>query len=80
MPKVKCPKCSSTNTTQIIYGLFDPNDQLEADVKNNKVYLGGCVISSIDPNRHCNNCKIDFDTPANKRRREKLIERGIIFE
>lgn len=80
MPKVKCPECSSTDTTRIEYGLFSQTDQLEVDIKNKKIHLGGCVISVIDPNRHCNNCELDFDTPSNKRRREKLIKLGIISE
>ena len=67
MPKVRCPECNSTDTTRIVYGLLEPSKQLEEDLKNNKIHTGGCVISNDDPNRHCNNCEFDFDTPAAKR-------------
>ena len=77
MPKVRCPECSSTNTARIVYGLLEPNDQLEEDIKNNKVHPGGCVISFDDPNRHCNNCEFEFDTPASKRFKESLDALGL---
>lgn len=64
MSKIRCPKCRSTNTVSIIYGLlrFD-EDQFEEEIKNktNDFYPGGCVTSYYDPDRHCNDCNINFD-------------------
>jgi hypothetical protein len=29
-----------------------------------KLHLGGCITTNHDPNRHCNDCELDFDTKA----------------
>ena len=72
MPKVKCPECGSTDTVWIKYGLLQPTDQLEEDFKNKKFYPGGCDVTLDDPNRFCNSCELEFDTPAHKRSKEGL--------
>ena len=81
MPKVRCPECSSTNTIRIVHGLPEIRGKYEEDIKNGKIYWGGeagCLIPRDDPNRYCNNCEFNFETPAIKRRREESIEYGII--
>ena len=60
MPKVRCPNCNSTDTIRIDYGLIRSDNQLEEDIKNNKFYPGGCIITLSDPDRHCYACDIDF--------------------
>lgn len=62
MDKNICPSCNSANTCRIIYGMPDYTDKLERDLEAGRVHLGGCTINDDDPNRHCNDCEIDFDT------------------
>ncbi len=38
------------------------DDKLEAEAEAGLVHFGGCDITFDDPNRHCNDCEIDFDT------------------
>ena len=64
MPKNTCPKCNSKNTCRIMYGMPAYTDKLEQDLAAGKISLGGCIVSVNDPNRHCNDCKTDFDTNA----------------
>lgn len=62
MPKPTCPNCNSTNTCNIMYGLPDFTPELEQKLAAGEVLLGGCVIEEDSPNRHCNECELDFDT------------------
>ena len=64
MPRVKCPSCNSLNTCRIMYGEPAMDTKLEAEANAGRVHFGGCVVSFNDPNRHCNDCEIDFDTKA----------------
>ncbi len=40
----KCPNCGSLKIARIVYGLVDLTPELEKDLKEEKVVLGGCVI------------------------------------
>jgi hypothetical protein len=40
----KCPNCGSLKIARIVYGLVDLTPELEKDLKEGKVALGGCVI------------------------------------
>lgn len=64
MSKIPCPNCTSSNTCRIMYGMPDYTDKLERDLETGKVHLGGCIIEVDSPNRHCNDCELDFDTNA----------------
>ncbi len=44
-----------------MYGMPDYTDMLEHDLETGKVHLGGCVITDLNPDRHCNDCEVDFD-------------------
>lgn len=77
MPKVRCPECSSTNTVRIVYGLPDEKSKYEEDIKNGKIFWAGeagCCIPRDDPNRHCNDCEIDFDTLAHKQKKNSYLQ------
>ncbi len=64
MRTIVCPNCDSTNTCRILYGMPDHTPELEQKLEAGKVHLGGCVIEEDNPNRHCNDCELDFDTNA----------------
>lgn len=59
--KSKCPKCGSSNVVSMIYGFPSNNKELENQLENNEVALGGCVF---DPDSHdewhCNECGFEF--------------------
>ena len=63
----KCPACKSTGVASILYGspVFSP--ELEADLEEKRIVLGGCVVTEDDPRWQCTACdalfyrKIDFD-------------------
>lgn len=64
MSTIICPKCSSTNTCTIVYGLVGMDDTVEEELHKGMVHLGGCIITENDPDQHCNDCETDFDTQA----------------
>lgn len=64
MSKTICPKCNSQNTCSILYGMVGFDEKLNKDLEAGRVHLGGCEVSGEDPDRHCNDCEIDFDTKA----------------
>lgn len=47
-----------------MYGMPAYTHELEQKLEAGKVHLGGCVIEVDSPNRHCNECELDFDTNA----------------
>jgi hypothetical protein len=47
-----------------MYGMPDYTPELEQKLEAGKVHLGGCIIELDSPNRHCNECELDFDTHA----------------
>ena len=55
-----CPKCNSTNVAKYLWGLRLLSDQLERDIEEGRVILGGCVVCVDDPKFHCNDCKYDW--------------------
>jgi hypothetical protein len=58
LPRISvCPRCFSTDTAPIKYGLFSPDAQA---IANHEVYPGGCEIELSAPTRHCFNCKNEF--------------------
>ena len=58
MPKIKCPRCSSTNTIPIIYGYPSNEAHIKAEAGKNE--LGGCMFSPESPKRRCKNCDVAF--------------------
>lgn len=69
---VRCPRCGSTDTVPILYGMPAMDEGLEKKIESGKIRLGGCCVTDadvngkhmiIDPQRHCNGCKRDFATP-----------------
>ena len=62
---VQCPRCGSSDTLEIVYGL--PGPELERDALRGLVAIGGCIIEPNSPSRLCRRCdhhfgSIDRDT------------------
>ena len=57
---VRCVKCGGHNTAEYLYGLPYMSEELEKNIADGKVKLGGCEVSDFDSKYHCNECDIDF--------------------
>ena len=42
---VKCVKCGSNNTAEYLYGMPEFDEQLEKDIADGKVKLGGFMVT-----------------------------------
>ena len=53
---VKCPKCRKNTVADICWGypLFD--EQMEKELDEGKIVLGGCCVTPEDPKWHCTSC------------------------
>jgi len=49
-----CPHCGSERVARIVYGLPAPDFFEHHDEE--KVVLGGCVVTGSDPEWHCKEC------------------------
>ena len=72
MGRIKCPHCGSTNTAKYLWGMPLMNEELQQQIDDGKVVLGGCTLRgaeidgqmvNIGPARKCNVCGRDFGTP-----------------
>lgn len=61
-----CPQCGSDNIAAILYGEPAFDERLEKALADGKIVLGGCVVDSLSPKRHCNDCKHDFAPKNNQ--------------
>ena len=70
--RIKCPFCGSKNTARIQYGYPFFSEELQQQLDEGSVKLGGCVINTVvvngehiqtDPGRYCNDCKKNFAKP-----------------
>jgi hypothetical protein len=51
-----CPKCSSDNTCDIVYGYPGDEEEYLRLVAEKKIYPGGCRVEDDSPTWYCNNC------------------------
>jgi len=49
-----CPKCKSTATVPVAYGL--PSPEAFRLAERREITLGGCIVGGDDPNWACNSC------------------------
>lgn len=52
----KCPSCGSDKIAGILYGFPEYSPELESDLQEGRVVLGGCCVSDDDPEWGCTNC------------------------
>lgn len=55
MNSTQCPKCNSKNTCPIFWGY--PSEKQLKEAKQQKMFLGGYIISDNDPAMYCNDCQ-----------------------
>lgn len=53
----KCPFCSEGPVARVLYGLPAYSPELERQLAQRKVVLGGCCRSQWDPAWQCTNCE-----------------------
>ena len=63
----KCPQCGSAKIANILYGLPIFSPELEKELKDGKIELGGCCISDDDPIWKCTECEVDIYKETDKR-------------
>lgn len=56
----RCPKCGSEKIAPILYGMPAFDEEMERQLNNQELYLGGCCVSDNDPQYHCFGCGKDF--------------------
>ena len=56
----KCPECGSVKIADILYGYPDFSKELERDIEDGRVQLGGCIVSGNDPVWECSECGTQF--------------------
>jgi len=59
----KCPKCGSSRVAMILRGMPAFDEEMERQLKNEELYLGGCCVSDCDPEYHCFACGKDVGSP-----------------
>ena len=70
--QIKCPRCGSTNTARIMYGLPAFDEELMHRIDAGRIQLGGCCITGFDAKRYCNDCKKSFGAEAQIANGEEL--------
>lgn len=55
-----CPNCGGSDIAAILWGMPAFSEDLERDLEEGWIVLGGCVISVENPRWHCNECGMDF--------------------
>lgn len=61
---IKCPHCGANPIARILYGMPNMSDELERDIYERKVFLGGCCEEISDPAWRCVHC----NTPIYRQR------------
>lgn len=70
----KCVKCGSHNTGAYLYGMPLFDEALEKDLAEKKIFLGGCMVTELNPQFHCNECNQDFGYTAKRLYNDKIID------
>jgi len=69
-----CPKCSSDQIMEIIYGLPPITEELQKELDKKTITLGGCMVEEDSPRWACDVCHCRFQSPPiNKNQAFQLI-------
>lgn len=60
---IRCPKCGSQKIAPILYGMPAYDEEMERQLNEQELYLGGCCVSDNDPQFHCFGCGNNFGKP-----------------
>ena len=56
----KCPKCGCAKIASILYGMPAFSPELQMDLDERKIVLGGCCVTGDDPEWQCVECEIQI--------------------
>ena len=70
----KCVKCGSHNTGAYLYGMPLFDEALEKDLAEKKIFLGGCMVTELDPQFHCNECNQDFGYTTKRLYNDTMVD------
>jgi primosomal protein N' len=56
----KCPHCGSSKICEILWGMPVYSEQLQSDLAEKKIVLGGCCVSDEDPTWQCVACETNI--------------------
>lgn len=69
----KCPKCGSNRIAEFRYGTKTLTIDIQKDIDNGKVVLGGCCQTGFDPLWYCNSCQTEIYLKKDFTFAEKVI-------
>lgn len=52
----ECPSCGSNRVSEILHGMPAFSDELEKEMNEGRVVLGGCCVTDDDPEWECAEC------------------------
>lgn len=53
---VKCPQCGHRPVAEILYGMPTMDADLENEIKEGRITIGGCGLTFDDPEWECTQC------------------------
>jgi hypothetical protein len=53
---IKCPTCGKPPLASILYGYPNYNEELEQEMQEGRIVLGGCMMEVDDPVWECSFC------------------------
>ena len=66
----RCPKCGSKRIARIQWGMPDFSEELQRELDEGTVVLGGCIVSGHDPSWTCQDCGASIFKELEQRPRE----------
>jgi ribosomal protein S27AE len=54
--KLNCPNCGKLSIAEIFWGYPADMKEIEKEIDEGKIVLGGCIITNHDPKWECNKC------------------------
>ena len=62
----KCPMCGSVRIASILYGYPAFSEELQKDMDEGRVVLGGCCVTDDDPVWECVDCSTEIFRKGNQ--------------
>jgi len=56
LKELECPSCNSKNVAWILWGYPDFMHTIKQELEDEKIVLGGCLVTDHDPEWECNVC------------------------
>jgi len=55
-----CPKCGQMDVAEFLWGLPEFSPELEHDIEEGKIVIGGCCLGADSPQWKCNQCSHEW--------------------